>query len=64
MVETVFVSVPSMEVSEIIHAPSSLTFPRLEIRPREQMVYRDGKIVSLRRKLKNPDMIRTLTKRG
>lgn len=35
---------------QVMHLPScpdTLSFPGLEIRPREQMVYRDGEIISM-----------------
>ena len=34
-------------VTHLPSCPDTLSFPGLEIRPREQMVYRDGEIVSM-----------------
>ena len=35
------------QVTHLSPCPDTLSFPGLEIRPREQMVYRDGEIVSM-----------------
>lgn len=35
------------QVTRLPSCPDTLSFPGLEIRPREQMVYRDGEIVSM-----------------